>query len=232
MVKLTEIENDILHCLNVKIANKEKVSLPKLAEECHVAKSTIVKLSKKLGYSGFVEMYYQMYNKQKKKMPFDTAFEDTLIESDLTECVQAISSFLYKYKNCKNFVNSYGRDDMLSAYISRKLMMFDLFAPSTYDFNMVKNVYLLKGIALFPDLRNKHPFEVKDIMKIAKQQGYYIIAFSDSNLTWAKKYVDYFVKIRITEYKTADFFEAKVIMLIEIILSEFSKQYYFDKIKC
>ena len=47
-----------------------------------------------------------------------------------------------------------------------------------------------------------------------------------------KKYVDYFVKIRITEYKTADFFEAKVIMLIEIILSEFSKQYYFDKIKC
>ena len=67
MVKLTDIENDILHCINVKITNNIRVSLTDVANECHVAKSTVVKLSKKLGYSGFVEMYYQMSDKQKKK---------------------------------------------------------------------------------------------------------------------------------------------------------------------
>ena len=174
-------------------------------------------------------MYYQMSDKQKKKSLSEKKIEETLIDGDLNECIKKIANLLYRYKNCKNFVNSYGRDDMLSAYIARKLMMFDLFAPSTYDFDMIKNVYLQKGIAIFPDLRKKHPFEGKDIMKLAKQQGYYIIAFSDTELTWSKKYVDYFVKIKVTEYKTADFFEAKVIMLMEMILSEFSNKYYYDK---
>lgn len=229
MSGLTAIENDILHCLNVRIANNEKVTLPQLAEECHVAKSTIIKLSKKLGYSGFVEMYYQLHGKEKRKMLFDSSLDEILVEGNLQECVKKIANLLYQYKHCKNFVNSYGRDDILSAYISRKLMMFDLFAPSTYDFDMVKTVYLLKGIALFPDLRSKNPFEVKDIMKLAKEQGYYILAFSDQELTWEESYVDYFVKLKTTEYKTADFFQAKMIMLIELVLSEFSNQYYSEK---
>lgn len=54
MIKLTDIEKDIMHCLNMKIAADTKVSLSELARECHVVKSTIVKCSKKLGYTGFV----------------------------------------------------------------------------------------------------------------------------------------------------------------------------------
>lgn len=230
-MKLTDIEKDIMHCLNMKIADHQKVTLAQIAEECHVAKSTVVKFSKKLGYSGFVEMYYQLSDRQKKKTFSEITLADTLVEHDLNQCIDELVNILYKFKNCKNFVNSYGRDDMLSAYIARKLMMFDLFAPSTYDFAMVKNLYLSKGVALFPDLRKTHPFEGKDIMKLAKQEGYYIVAFSDTELTWAKKYVDYFVKIKVTEYKSADFFEAKIIMLMEMVLSEYSRTYYFDKAK-
>ena len=118
---------------------------------------------------------------------------------------------------------------MVSSYVARKLMMFDIFAPATYDFDMVKNLYLSKGIALFMDLRDVHPFEAKDIMKIAKQEGYTIIAFSDSDLTWAKKLADHVVRVKKTEYKTADFYAAKVMMLMELVLSEYSRRYYFDK---
>lgn len=229
MIKLTDIEKDIMHCLNLKIAQNQKVSLSDLANECHVAKSTIVKMAKKLGYHGFVEMYYQLNEHQKQKTFSEVTLADTLVEDDLTKCIDRLVALLYQNKNRKNFVNAYSRDDMLSSYMSRKLMLFDIFAPATYDFDMVKNLYLAKGLAIFADLRNNHPFEAKDIMKIAKQEGYVILAFSDSDLTWAKKYVDHFVKIKKTNYKTADFFEAKVIMLLEMVLSEYSKKYYLDK---
>lgn len=232
MIKLTDIEKDIMHCLNMKIAADTKVTLSELAKECHVAKSTIVKCSKKLGYTGFVEMYYQLSERQKKKEFSKGSFTESLIEGDLNECLDTLVEILYQNKNKKNFVNSYGRDDMLSSYIARKLMMFDIFAPSTYDFDMVKNLYLSKGIALFADLRRVHPFEGKDIMQLAKQEGYFIIAFSDRELTWAKKLVDYFVPIKNTNYKTADFFEAKVIMLTELVLSEYSKKYYLKADEC
>ena len=39
------------------------------------------------------------------------------------------------------------------------------------------------------------------------------------------------MKIKVTEYKSADFFEAKIIMLMEMVLSEYSRTYYFDKAK-
>lgn len=229
MITLTEIEKDIMHCLNLKIAANEKVSLSTLAEECHVAKSTIVKVSKKLGYHGFVEMYYHLHERQKKKAFSQTTLTTTLVEADLSECIDHLVDVLHQYKNKKNFVNSYGRDDMLSSYVARKLMMFDIFAPSTYDFDMVRSLYLSKGVAIFADVRPIHPFEAKDIMKIAKQEGYYIIAFSDHELTWETRYVDYLVKMKKTEYKTADFFEAKVIMLLELVLSEYSRRYYMEE---
>ena len=79
-MKLTDIEKDIMHCLNMKIADHQKVTLAQIADECHVAKSTVVKFSKKLGYSGFVEMYYQLSDRQKKKAFSEITLADTLVD--------------------------------------------------------------------------------------------------------------------------------------------------------
>lgn len=228
MVEFTEIENVIMHKLNYRISNNEKVTLTMLSDECHVAKSTVVKFAKKLGYSGFIEMYYQMKEQYRAKNMAEFTFADSIVDGDIHEVLHELTKLLYTHRHAKNFVNAYNRDDMLSSYVARKLMMFDIFAPSTYDFAMVKNPYLTKGMALFIDLRSNRPFVVKDIMKLSKEQGYFIVAFSDEKLDWAKEYVGYFVKIKKTEFFNTNFFEAKVIMLMEMLLSEYSRRYYVD----
>ncbi len=58
---MTEIENLIMDTMLKNITQNKNVSLKELAKQCHVADSTIVKLSKKLGYSGYIEMYYHYF---------------------------------------------------------------------------------------------------------------------------------------------------------------------------
>lgn len=85
MSVLTNVEKEIVHKLQYHITMGKKVTLANLAQECHVAQSTIVKMSKKMGYSGFVEMYYQMRHKQQNQAC--GFMQDDLIEGDMHEVI-------------------------------------------------------------------------------------------------------------------------------------------------
>ena len=55
---LTHAERAVVTALNAHITRNEEVSLTELAQECHVAKSTVVKTLQRLGYQGFEEFRY------------------------------------------------------------------------------------------------------------------------------------------------------------------------------
>ena len=60
MVGLTPLERDIIQLLTQHISCNEEISLTELAEECHVAKSIVVKAVQKLGYGGFGDLTYNI----------------------------------------------------------------------------------------------------------------------------------------------------------------------------
>jgi len=52
-VRLTDLEEIILNKIHYYINKNEKVGINTLAQECFVSKASIIKLAKKIGYSGY-----------------------------------------------------------------------------------------------------------------------------------------------------------------------------------
>lgn len=83
--RLTATEADILcYCLQ-NTAEIEKLSIRQLAEKCHVSKSTIVRVCKKIGLSGFSEFKYQIQQQT-----------ETLFDNLFYQPIQSIQLFLRK----------------------------------------------------------------------------------------------------------------------------------------
>lgn len=65
-ITLTELEKTILNKINYYINRNERVNIQTIAKDCFVSKGAVVKLAKKLGFSGFSEMYYVTLAARKK----------------------------------------------------------------------------------------------------------------------------------------------------------------------
>lgn len=214
MQKLTEI----LLYMQRYTSSKRKVTLNMLAEELHVAPSTIIKLAKKIGYSGFTDMNYQMRNEAEKQ---DT-FERELIEGNLQEVIDDLVNLLIEHEHHKNLVIIPGESNYLEKYISRKLGMFDIFATDTYDYSMIVNPRLEKGIAFV--VNNSRELGDYELINQTKQCGYYVVILTNERSQTISNYADMEIVFKTTKYKTADFFGAKVIIFVEKLLSEFAKR--------
>ena len=218
MSKMSDLEKEVIQQIQKNITLKNKISLNDLAQECHVSKSTIVKLAKKLGYSGYVEMVHKMYNEQEWTDPFRT----DLIDGDLEWTVRKLAQKLREFAGCKNIIAKSPYGDYVCSYYSRKLQMFDIFAADTYDYGMVLNSRQKKGFALF--LSQNTSFEnYSELMRLAQKSGYYLIVFATDPSDPLIRYADYHVIFKNNPYKTADFFHAQLIVMLEMVLSEYSR---------
>ena len=216
MSRMSDLEKEVMQQIQKNITLKNKISLNDLAQECHVSKSTIVKLAKKLGYSGYVEMVHKMYNDQEWTDPFRTE----LIEGDLEWTVQKLAQKFREFSGCKNIIARAPYGDYVSSYYARKLQMFDIFAADSYDYGMVLNTGR-KGFALFCtrfDYRGNGEF-----VKLAQKAGYYIICFGEDPSEPLMRYADFHVIFKKNRYKTADFYDAQLVILLEMVLSEYSR---------
>lgn len=218
MSKISDLEMEVIQQIQKHITLKEKISLNDLAQECHVSKSTIVKLAKKLGYSGYVEMVHKMHNEQEWTDPFRT----DLIDGDLEWTVRKLAQKLHEFSGCKNIIAKSPFGDYVCSYYSRKLQMFDIFATDTYDYGMVLQSRQKKGFALFfsqTDMVSNY----SELMRLAQKSGYYILVFAVDPMNPLIRYADYHVIFKSNTYKTADFFHAQLIVLLEMVLSEYSR---------
>lgn len=88
--KLSENDLDILSYI---LANKESVThtgIHDLSLQSHTSKSTIVRLTQKLGFTGFSEFKYYLKN-EKKKETLSVKNNLALLESDIKETMSLVS---------------------------------------------------------------------------------------------------------------------------------------------
>ncbi|MGG1679563.1 MurR/RpiR family transcriptional regulator [Neobacillus sp. NRS-1170] len=57
---LTELETQIVQYIITNINTVLQMGVRKIAKENFTSPATVIRLSKKLGYAGFVDMYYQL----------------------------------------------------------------------------------------------------------------------------------------------------------------------------
>ena len=218
MSKMSDLEKEVMLQIQKNITLKNKISLNDLAQECHVSKSTVVKMAKKLGYSGYVEMIHKMYSEQEWSDPF----QSDLIEGDLGWTVRKLAQKLREFAGCKNIIAKSLYEDYVCGYYSRKLQMFDIFAADTYDYEMILNSRQKKGFALFFSQSSSFG-NYSELMRLAQKAGYYIIVFATDLTDPLIRYSDYHVIFKKNHYKTADFINAQRIGLLEMVLSEYSR---------
>lgn len=225
MIQLTSSEERILSTLQNRISLRQPTSLENLAAECYVAKSTIIKLAKRLGYDGFVEMYHYYRNRQAPSTQNDTMpFENDLVVGDLRTTLRELALKLLEYEDCKIILCTTGAgtmidNEMLGQCIARKMNLLDLIAFPSYDYLMAQPPRREKGIAFFLDISNK---KKSSMLELTRREGFYLVGFSDQADSEAKTDMDYFVQLVKTEYRDANFYFSKLLIFFEMLLSEYA----------
>ncbi len=207
------------------------MNLTILASDCHVAKSTVVKAAKKMGYSGFVELYYQMKKDSENKNSKTGNIHDYLVCGNLNEYLDTISMIIYESRKKKNIIASFKARQEIADYISRKLMMFDLFAPASYDYDMVFAPTMEIGFIFLIDIDLEEPETLREVFKIKSDLNFKVIIISNKVNKVFEKEVDVYVKLQESTYRTANFTEAKALVFCELLLERYSQKYFKEEYK-
>lgn len=230
MSKLTPTELAIIDALVAHNSIQDEVSLQSIARECSVAKSTVVKAVKKLGFSGFQDYVssYRISAADRRNVVFP---EHITIDAFDNAAAQLANLFI-SCQHCKNLVSAMGGADMrsLGSYISRKLQLFEMFAPVTYDFaafetrRLNPGMYITFAHQMPSGSDGPLPSYEQKYSSLSHEHGYQIVLFTDTELP--QSLPDNVIPIRIAPEANAlrDYFSAKVLILFESALAKYSEQ--------
>lgn len=232
MATLTTTELSIIDALVGHNAAHDPVTVARLAEECCVAKSTVVKAIQKLGFSGFTD-YATTYNIHAVSRR-DAIFPREIVTGSFVRSAEKLAdSFTYGIGK-KNLIFPHSRlnGQALSSYLSRKLSMFELFCPASYDYLMIDIHRLDPGVLYFffqkpsdDDQASRAAEEThRHYTEYARKNGYRIVTFTDVPEYAPKLETDTVIAISPNTEPFCDLFSAKVLMVFERALSVYSKR--------
>lgn len=231
---LSATDERILFTLNDHVSQGDHVSITTVAEECSVAKSTVVKLAKKLGYHGFSDLRDDLARGRRDTVS-DTYLPMSITDfDDALEDATRMAQYVWENRFHKNVLvgstSSAGR--LLSSYLERKLFMFNIAAASTYDYATIMPGVRQPGFALFYEHNASPKAERGRIsltvsrphFRLAQKSGYTILLVNDtgSSARAARLAHDTF-RIKRSNVEHADLFVPRTIMLFELMLSELAR---------
>ena len=231
MQVFTRLEEQIVRTLAAHITRNDEVSLTELALECHVAKSTVVKAVQKLGYHGFGDLSRSV--RLNARAGDGTLLPRVTVEGDARLAVRRLSACLRRCEGRRNFIFSGDRRTgrLLATYMSRKLAMFDILAPASYDYDLARRETLPCGIAFFcthQELPGRLVMGQQEgygegMMHAARSAGFSIVAFSDDERRrWEPD--DTVISIAPSPDGREDRYMPKVLMTFEQALAAYAAE--------
>lgn len=230
MPLFSQLERQIVQALVAHISQNEEVSLTELADEVHVSKSSVVRAVQKLGYRGFPDLTYSVrFNAQSDAdmlLP-----RHVMADSGFDDAAETLARCLLRCAGKRNLIFSGDRrlGALIASYMSRKLAMFDIFAPPSYDYAMTVPGALPCGVAFFcfhRELPGRSVWGQQDgygegMLAAARSTGFYVVAFSD-NVAPRPSDADLLLRVAPNERDDLDLYAARVIMLFEAALARYA----------
>lgn len=229
MRRFSQAERSVINALNAHISRNQEVSLSVLAEECHVAKSTVVKTLQRMGFKGYQEFSYSF--RLSRDVQRGNLLPREVVAGSGTMAACNVAEVLNHCEGKKSIVFSDGKRlaSLLAFYFSRKLALFDIFAPASYDYAMVHESAAAPGAAFFfihqggRDKGLGYSGVGEGMLKTARDLGYDTVIFTDCDDAGLAGYANVLVRIADNADPEIDLFATKVIMVIERALSELSR---------
>ena len=230
MQKLTDTEREIIEKLFASNAVREEISLTELAASCHVAKSTVIKTVKKLGFSGFKDYLYAYQTSS--NIHSTRVLPQHVTEGDFDLAVAMLADCLERCRGKRNICYS-GGDPIIGTvadYVNRKLNMFRIASVSSYDYVTFDSLAPKAGVMFFflqavPE-SDKNYVNVRPayegLLAYAAQHGYTTVAIIDAGFPDDLPYIDVAIKLAREPGATMQMFPVKVLMLFESALAAYS----------
>lgn len=224
---LTELEKTILNRINYYINQDKRVNIETIASDCFVSKGAVIKLSKKLGFSGYSEMYYVTLASRKKSSLVN--FSGSMNEfknNQFKMYIDMITEVLWHYRDSKIYIDSLGTCDAARDYYLQKLLVFGFNASTCYHYEAF---HVDKpGVYIFISFSGSNSIII-DKVKVAIENGFNVIALTSNPNSPLAKLANYTIIVDGIKTEKENYepnlFTANLIILFELVLSNYSKQY-------
>lgn len=219
---LNETEHRVLACILDAVEKGDtKINIRSVAQQSYVSTTTVIKLSKKLGYQGYSDMIYSLRRHAEKER--DAAAGIDLSSILETVDLAGIEAFADEILACRDkciFIVGLGFSTIASSYFMRRLATLGILAYDGAPVDMMRG-----GDKPSLTIILSKSGETRDLVDIAvhakgiHHRLFAITAHGDSTIA---RMSDQCLVIRTggpVAYNVPDFFIGRTIILFEYILS-------------
>lgn len=218
-IKLTKTEMAIYEQVVEAAKQKEKCTVQQLAQKVGVAPSTVAKLARKIGYSGWNEMFYALHDRYAAAAPI--AYDDfhfPTLENRRAE-IDSLCELLYQCRNGWLLVYGLGDVEYVTHSLLGKLWKHG-FRASIYSENQLELVSAC-GAESAAILINESGVILLGACMQARQNGLHTVSISSSCHTPLAVNSEITVELKnersaLKEY-VPNFFAARVLMFVELL---------------
>lgn len=231
---LTKIEENILIYIINNIKVVKKIGVRGIAKKHYTSTSTIMNLSKKLGYSGFLDMYYNLFFTLNKEANLqDNSISNEYFGINLNELLSLIDiNCINKFINLLNensheiiYTCGQGFSIPIIEYITKKLLISGFRciltdAYENYDVN-TQNAKLLIVVS-----KSGETDFIINAAKLAKKNKVKIVSFTNqtNNTLASLSYINFKIydkHVMDDRNKMPSSFYPNVLMLFEVLFSKY-----------
>lgn len=227
-IALNDTECMIMRHIKGYIEKNQKVSIKVIATECFVSTAYIMKFAKKIGYSGYSEMYYALLSKEDTSVKVNFENFGKLTSSEINEEIERVCDLLYKHRDAQMIVTSMGFCDHAATYFLHKLWTFGFYAMNTYHIEAYEHEERKPGI-VFAFSSSGTMGGIIGRCNYAKKKGYQVVTITSNQKSPLAMVADLSIEILCSKGKRnkyePDFFSAKILVFLELVLSTYSKKY-------
>lgn len=235
---LSENEQGVLVYIIEHIDKVLEMGVRGVARENYTSTSTIMRLTKKLGYNGFVDMYYKLLplvHSANGTIDQDVQFMNSFCSNSLLQCnsYESMQLFARKVGELNNkfiFIFGTGFSAMSAEYFNRKLLVLGqkcIFSSGMDSIGVFENNLSDMGMLIVIS-RSGETQSVVDRVRTAKENGIFIISFTNELENRVNTLAD--IAFRIEDSNKLDdrnmmpnTFFPNVLMLMELLVYEYYK---------
>lgn len=234
---LTEIEDTVLRYMISHMDSMLKMGVRGVAKENFTSTSTIMRLTKKLGYNGFVDMYYKLLPlvEQADHVSTDLQFinsfcSNSILKYNSYEDIKEFARRLCQLKSGYVFLYATGFSAIPLEYLTKKLLVLGIKCIYSNGMDSIgvfeNNLEHMEMLVVVS--RSGETRWVADRVKTAAENGIYTVSFTNEAKNRVSSMTD--MQFRIEDSNKLDdrnmmanTFFPNVIMLMELLIYEYHK---------
>ena len=232
---LTDTERAVLEFLLTHIDEALKLGVRGVAKANFTSTSTVMRLSRKLGYNGFIEMYYKLLGAAGKGTPVYELNEGFLshfagdgnVSMENYRSLRLASQRIHKTDQMV-FIYGMGFSSMMAEYLAKKLLVLGIkciFSDGADSIGVFENNLEDIGVFIAFSRSGRSPY-VLNRVKMADENSVFTMGFTNDGASPLKEYCSCVIEVPDDNplddrnMKPTLFF-SKTITMIELLIYEY-----------